>query len=1123
MLVNKELEEVLHLAEELQNGAYSDKKNDFAERMEPIIKSPDSKHFLIRLMDVAFRSKSQKRISDYVLGLFKSNGNHEGLFNQFEQVLIKLYKGIGHYFPWISIPLMLNQIRQVTDSILFFVGSKTFSKQVQTRKNEGINLNINLIGEALIGEEEAQERIEAYNDLLKQNDINYISIKISTIYSQITSLAYEHSVVSLVEKLSQIYDTLLEIHQTTGEWKFVNLDMEEYRDLQMTLDTFKQTLSIDKYKNLRAGIVLQAYLPDSYDEFVKLQIWAEERTNAGGAPIKVRLVKGANMEMEKTEASLEDWKIAPYTQKVQTDANYKKILYKAFEGNKLQSCNLGVASHNIFDLAFALHMVKKNKLYHLVDFEMLEGMANETVKSLASKGAKILLYTPIVKPENYNSAIAYLVRRLDEGTQDGNFLKEGFELKVGTDKWNELERQFLSSHKLIPTVKAGPKRDQNRNNEAYLSQNHFYTIANTDWTLEANRNWIAEVKANWFSDKNPLPKVIPLVPKIENRKTIKIAGWQGEPFWDYELAEEEDYTAFIDTKTNWHNESSEFRAELLRRAAVEMERNRGTLIAVAVTELGKTITELDVEISEAIDFANYYAESIIALEKEVEIESKEGINLILSPWNFPVAIPIGGVLASLAAGKKVILKPSTNAAATAYLTSKCLWDAGIPTDVFGFLPTEESNLDKFLSKGNVFDAVILTGGTDTAKFLLKRNPELNLHAETGGKNSTIITALADREQGIKNVVQSAFGNAGQKCSATSLLILEEEIFNDNKFKALLKDAVESKVNGNPWNLETQIGPLAVPVSDKIKHVLANTKDEDWLLKPVHKNGFFLSPGIKWDITKDDFEYSNELFGPILCVMKAENLSDAINLVNGVDFGLTSGLESLDNNEVEIWKNNIKAGNLYVNRTTTGAIVQRQPFGGMKASNFGFGMKAGGVNYVLQFLTLKESNTAIDKAVISYKKWANDLFEKEIDYSKLRGQKNINRYLKPEKVFILIDQQTKKEDLSLVIKATETLNIPLETLALAGNEIDIAKYRELQNWEELASELNHDVAVRSLASSCQTLKLEQLCHEKAIHIYDKKPSANGRMELLNYLTEQNFSYNFHRYGNLLGEATEERVK
>lgn len=1085
--------------------------NLFTQRMGPIVDAPESKNFLIKLMDVAFRSSNASRVSDYVLDLLNSS-NYKGLFTSFEQLLVGLFKSVGHWFPFISVPLMLKQIKQVTGPIVFFVGDSKFKQHAQKRNEDYIKLNVNLIGEALIGEQEAEERIQNYIALLNEKEVDYISIKISTIYSQITSLAYEHTVDILTQKLSRLYQEVLDVEQKTGVTKFINLDMEEYRDLPMTIDTFINTLSLPQFKKLRAGIVLQAYLPDTHGEAIKLKAWAKDRVIAGGAPIKIRVVKGANLEMEKTESSLEHWELATYDSKVEADANYKKVLFELLDPTSVANVNVGVASHNVFDLGLALSYVKEHGIEQYVDFEMLEGMANDLVLKLLEQNAKVLLYTPIVKPENYNSAIAYLVRRLDEGTQDGNFLKEGIGLKVDSQKWDELEKGFLSSVNLIPSLSNTPHRQQDRATQKNVPQTSFFNVANTDWTLKANRNWIESIKTKWQNPTEAFVDVVPVVGELlaKEREIIFLEGWNILQPWKYELADTDDYKTVIEASSEWYDLSVAEIAEKLRLAAVELEKQRGDLIAVAVTELGKTVAEVDVEVSEAIDFANYYAQSIIDIEKEFSLKRiNKGINLVLSPWNFPVAIPIGGVLASLAAGKRVILKPSANAAGTAYLTCKCLWDAGIPKSAVAFLPANESSLDPFLSSGNVFDAVILTGGTDTAKFLLNRNPDLKLYAETGGKNATIITALADREQGIKNVIQSAFGNAGQKCSATSLLILEKEVFEDPHFKSLLKDATESKFHGKPWDYETQIGPLAVPISDKIQYVLDNTPDEQWLVKPEVKDKQFLSPGIKWGITKDSFEYNNELFGPILSVMCADNLQDAINLVNGVDFGLTSGIESLSRDEVELWQKSILAGNLYANRSTTGAIVQRQPFGGMKASSFGFGMKAGGPNYALQFIDFEGDNA---NNTLSHA-WTEH-FSLEIDYAKVRGQHNLNRYLKPKKINILIDDQVNDKDIEIVKSAAKLIDV--DYAIYSQSEIENTQCTVSPNYEIVLSELDHQIVIRSLVGDRLSDSFKKACHNKAIHIYDRKPTTNGRLELLNYLTEQNFSFNYHRYGNLLGE-------
>ena len=1117
--VTKQLiEETIQLAKEIQLPSSKSGSNPFAERMAPILDFPESKHFLIRLMDVAFRSHNFDRVSAYVLRLFNSTDAHKPLFNTSESILVRLFRIVGYKLPSVSVPLMLDQIQQVTSPVVFYTGTRKFKEHVEKRKKHGIKLNINPIGETLIGEQEAQERIRKYIKVLNNEEVDYVSVKLSTLHSQLIAIAHDHIIEECIERVSILYNEVLKIEKETGIQKFVNLDMEEFRDLSITLETFMRTLDKPEFKNLRAGIVLQAYLPDTYNDAIRLRDWAKVRVKNGGAPVKVRIVKGANLEMEKTEASMHGWKVAPYSTKTDTDANYKKILLELLQKDSAEYLNVGVASHNIFDLAFCLNIVLKNNLQQHVDFEMLEGMAKSTAIAINNKGANLILYTPIVEKENYLNAIAYLVRRLDEGTQPGNFLKEGFNLEFGSEQWNFLEKQFKSSLDKIDAVQITTNRTQNRLNESHTIQESFKNIPDTDWTIKSNRDWLSKIKDKWINH-SPLT-TIPVIGlnSDKNRKSIQQTNWEGTLPWKYELAEEEDYEQMIFTNSTWYEMSNLKRAELLKKAALIMAKKRADLIGVAVAELGKLPSEVDVEVSEAIDFANYYAKSITDLESEAIEYNKKGINLILSPWNFPIAIPIGGVLASLAAGKRAILKPSQNAAACAYLISQCLWEAGIPKDAFAFLPCEESVLDKYLSSGNKFDGVILTGGTETAQFLLKRNPYLNLYAETGGKNATIVTALADREQAVKNVVDAAFGNTGQKCSATSLLILEKEVYEDKNFKDLLKDAAQSKTFGKPWDLQTQIGPLAVPINEKIKHVLDNTRPEEWLLKPELKGDFILTPGIKWGITNTSFEYNNELFGPILCVMEANGLGEAIKLVNDTPYGLTSGIESLAREEVRYWKQHIKAGNLYANRGTTGAIVQRQPFGGMKASCYGFGMKAGGPNYVRQFIDIQPNVASLSAVEKNYNEVFINHFKKEIDYSKIRGQHNIFRYLKPKKVIITVDETTQERNLKMVLLACKTLKLPYdiytqnENIHLEGYEI-----KKVASFNRIFKFLEEGWMIRNLVLKLPSLFMKE-CHKNNLHVYSKVPHVNGRFELLNYLTEQSLSINYHRYGNLMGESS-----
>ncbi|MFY7887891.1 MAG: proline dehydrogenase family protein [Spirosomataceae bacterium] len=1149
MLNEQEVRQALLLAKKLQAAVLADKASQtFGKRLRPLLENPHDKPFLIHLLDVAFRSNSYQATANFVRKLLAQHQESWHIFSGLEQQMMKLFQWIGYRFSGISIPFMQLKISQITQSVVFVKDSSSFAKLNKTRTAEDIRLNINLIGEALLGEEEALHRLDNYKKLLDSSDINYVSVKISTIYSQIDSLAYEATLNDLEVRLTELYDKLMEVHAKTGIWKFINLDMEEYRDLSLTVDVFMRTLSKPQFKNLRAGIVLQAYIPDTYHYLEILQDFAKQRVAAGGAPIKIRIVKGANMEMEKVESSLFGWELVTYSEKIESDANYKKMLHKTLTQESCESVHIGVASHNVFDLAYAISLVKANKLEKCVDFEMLEGMAGPLSQAILKEGVQVILYTPLVDKDNFMSAIAYLVRRLDEGTANGNFLKEGFELDPTSNKWNDLEGQFLNSLALASTVSNEQNRKQNRLEETFvIPQKGFDNVADTDWVLAPNREWANNIVATWEDTTQILGKsVVPVSIEKANRQTIEQENFKGMMPWKYELAEADDYQYVLDVAhaSSWHGKTVEERATLLKNAALCMQKRRADLIGVGMAEVGKLIKELDPEVSEAIDFANYYAESALQWTAEPNLSyQKGGVNLVLPPWNFPIAIAAGGVLASLAAGNVVILKPSMNAAACAYVMCECLWEGGIPKDALYFLPADESSLDKFLSEGNVFDAVILTGSTQTAQFLLQRNPDLHLFAETGGKNVTIVTALADREQAVKNIVQSAFGNAGQKCSATSLLILEKEVFEDPYFKNLLVDTVTSKKIGTPWDLKASVSSLSVPPNERLQEVITQYADK-WLIKPTI-DGYTMTLGVLWGIDINDPIYTQELFGPVLAVMQASDLTHALQLANGTPYGLTSGLESLDEEEIAYWKATMKAGNLYINRSTTGAIVQRQPFGGIKASCFGEGMKAGGPNYVAQFLKPKvnltnstvgsfgkwdkiasvlspEDKQAFSFALTNIPKAFEKTFEEEVDFAHIRGQYNLFRYLLPTKIVCTVDETTPAVDIALVALVAETLSVALELVsdkALANKALWESvgiKVKTLASWNDLADQWSHEIVYRVLNYDTLPSDLIKNAHQHAIHLYSDTPLAVGRIELLNYVTEQSISHNYHRYGNLMGK-------
>lgn len=1157
----KVIERSLIRAASLQSkvaGFPVDRADVFRQKLKVLLESTESKTFLIKLLDRGFRANKSRVTANVIRKLLNGNSSKVKLFGKQERVLVDLFRFVGFKFSALSVPLVLKRIRKLTAEVVHSAKPTTIIEHAQKYRKQGVLLNTNLIGETLLGEKEALQRIKAYEELLDNPEVDYISIKVSTIYSQLHSIAFEHTVEKLVERLTLIYSHAIKQSVKQNKEKFVNLDMEEYRDLELTVETFKQILELPQFFNYRAGIVLQAYLPDSFSYLQDLQQWAKHRIKKGGAPIKIRIVKGANMEMEKTEASLYDWELTTFREKADSDANYKKMLLQALKKDCCTAVNIGVASHNVFDLSLAMELVREEKVEEFVTIEMLEGMAKELTTIIHQEAFQVLLYSPIVHAKDFTNAVAYLVRRLDECTSKGNFLREGFGLKPYTDKWQEEEKKYLATFERIEELRAVPFRQQNRlTEEAVLTSLNwkFKNESNTDWVLLQNRVWLNDIKAKWEIPLNQISETINPVGvrgEIEGRSVRDIKTWQGTLPWQYSVAAASDIEECLtyDHK-QWSRTNFEVRFETLLKVAQRLREKRADLIGVAVTGLGKTVQEIDVEISEAIDFAEYYARkgSDLYTNESLSVEGK-GTNLVISPWNFPIAIPAGGILASLAAGNYVVLKPASNAVSCAYLLCQCFWDAGVPHEVLQFMPTKSEVLKPFI-ENNRFASVILTGGTQTALQILDSNSYLNLYAETGGKNTTIVTAKSDKELAIKHIVQSAFSNTGQKCSATSLLILEKEVYDDEHFKSMLRDAAESQLVGSPWEFHHMIGPLAQPISGELEEALGLSNKQQWLLKPVlDKSGYFLTPGIKYGVEVSDFDQKNELFGPVLSVLRADNLGHAIKIANQSNYGLTAGLETLDEDEIDVWKNEIQAGNLYINKPTTGAVVARQPFGGMKMSSFGKGAKAGGPNYVAQFMkfTVKPKLRAVNPNIaalkdvfysltndqlqlLSYayeeaKYWWETYFSKDHEEIQVRGENNFLRYLPVDHVIHFINSQDTLLNVLMRIVMTSCLPSTVEVV-LSGNQHHLS-YGQLQsfknkfdyklirftNWRELEERVGFNTRIRvEKKHEVSKLFLTRL-HERGQHVYAGRIIPIARLELLNYLQEQSISHAYHRHGNLM---------
>jgi len=1176
----------IKLAEQWQNRAtqlVSAFDKEFYVKMNKMLEHPKDKALLIELMDQCFRADSNDRIANQIIFLLEKHGMAH-FFTTKDKTLLWFFQNFGKFLPNLSVPMFVNQIREDTKTVVIKGEDKPFNEHLVKRKSEGTRVNINLIGEVVLGEEEADERMEKYLNALSNPNIDYLSIKISTIFSQINALDFENTVEVLVEKLTKVYNQAVEYPYTkpdgTQENKFINLDMEEYRDLAITVEVFKRTLEKAEFKNFYGGIVLQAYLPDSFIWQKELTDWARNRVQNGGAPIKIRLVKGANMEMEETEASQKHWEMVTYTDKTDTDSNYKRMARYALQAENAPYVHIGTASHNLFELAFATVVADANSTSDFHTLEMLEGMSESARLAIKEISKEVILYAPTASKEQFTNAIAYLVRRLDENTGPANFIRYSFGLTVGSTDWNNQKDLFVESFESEKTSFVGAKREQNRldekwndfSNSSYDTQS-YHPEADTDFILPKNHEWAANIVKKWKFTKDTQHTIAPVVvggvDLVDNRNISEaidkcqikegvLAGkFANATASDLQKAVE----VAVEDKDGWRSKTHKQRHEVLKQVAIKVRERRDDLIGIAAAEVGKVFTETDVEVSEAVDFVEFYAHSAQYFDKYENLEfSGKGVGVVVPPWNFPIAIPLGGIAATLAAGNTVIIKPASVAALCTYEMCKCFWDAGISKNVLQFVPCPGALAGEHLISNKDVDFVILTGGEDTAYSMLETRPDLFLTAETGGKDATIVTNMADREQAVKNVCQSAFGNSGQKCSATSLLVLEDEVYNDASFKKALIDTASSMSVGSIWDFKNRIGTLANKASGNLEKAINSLEsNESWALKPeyVDNNPYMLKPAIKWGVAEGAFCHMNELFGPVLAVIKASSLKHAINIVNATGYGLTSGIESLDEREVSYWKENLKAGNLYVNRGTTGAIVMRQPFGGMGKSAIGAGRKAGFFNYLTQFVEFNETKlpevskkysndlvsfisscksmnsksedlSKLEIAVQSYFENYDNEFSQEKDYANVRGEDNHFKYVPLKNIVIRVETFDSVFDIVSRILAARVSKVHF-TVSVNNNEIvkqflknasilftsndklvdedDNAFVKTIKNYQRVIYSDTKKVPALVFKEAAKTVTF----------IVRQKPMMEGRLELLNYFEEQSISHSYHRYGNIGARA------
>ena len=842
--------------------------------------------------------------------------------------------------------IVRRRIRAETRGVIIPAADPAFRRHVRDRRDAGFAVNVNLLGEAILGDDEAQARLDALCARMRRPDVDYVSVKISALCANLDVLAFEHEVERIAARLEVVYDVAAESQPPV----FVNLDMEEYRDLHLTVAAFRHVLDEPRFTSLPAGIVLQAYLPDTHDV-------ARRAAGVGRRPTPRRRRAGQGAPRQGCQPG--DGAGRRRARRLDPGA----VRHQGRRRRQLQGaarpaarrrgstagCVVGVGSHNLFDVAWALGERDRRGLDDVVGIEMLEGMAPPQSRATRDDAGGLLLYTPVVTDEDFAASIAYLSRRLDENAAPENFLRSLFTITPDSPIVARRARALRDRR----------RRQRDRVAPAAPGPGSAHRAA----PLRSRRAVRQRARHRLHAGRQP--GVDPRAPRHGP------PGRAAAAHHDDGRHRRGRRTGHATAPRGGRRRRRSSAARALARVAEVMAADRGRTLAVMAHETGKTVREGDPEVSEAIDFAMWAA----ACTRELDDLAADGVAadplgvvLVAGPWNFPTAIPANGVVAALAAGNAVILKPAPEAVATAVELVRHVHEAGVPADVVQLVRCPDDDVGRHLVTHAGVDGVVLTGSYDTARLFLGWRPDLRLLAETSGKN-----ALVDQPDGRRRRRPARPRPLGVRPRRPEVLGGEP---GDRRGAAVRRRRRSGAASPTPCAASASArrptwrrwSARSSPSRRARWPARSTTLDdgERWLVEPRRLDDAPVVARRPARRASGSWFHRTECFGPVLGVMRADDLDHAIELQNAVDYGLTGGLHSLDESEIERWLERVEVGNVYVNRHTTGAIVRRQPFGGWKRSSVGRGAKTGGPDDINRFVTFRLVDAPRKPAAESYR-------------------------------------------------------------------------------------------------------------------------------------------------------------
>lgn len=933
--------------------------------LEWVMKDPGFKVDLFRFVDVLPVLQTTEQVAEHIRTyLLKEGRELPGLINV---ALKAASRGIMASF---AARVIKKNVTEMAERFIVGQDAKDALSTLQKLYKEGIAFTVDLLGEATTGDTEAdayQARYLSLIDILSDEvsqwspdpiiDNNHlgliprtnISLKISALDSQLDPVDPSGSVHRLKERALPIFLRAKEKNV------FINVDLEQWALHEITYNLFEEILS---HPDLRTwphvGIVVQAYLKSARRDLERLRALAHSR----GAPITVRLVKGAYWDYEVVHAQQHGYSCPVFTDKATTDANYEQLSSMLLE--HIEDLHPAFGSHNLRSLVHGIVLAREMKIpQNAYEIQMLYGMAEPERRVLRAMGHRVRVYAPIGE---LLPGMAYLVRRLLENTSNSGFLRLSYQ--------EGIDIQTLLARPKPRSIEATAHDDSSM--KPGRLDTPFENCPYLDFTDDNVRKAFADAVDEMAAS---LPLKVPVVVAGKERFSGQILerydpSEPGRLVATVTLATKEDadtaVTAAWQAWPSWRDRSLEERAMFLEKLADRLQADQFQLAALQTFEVAKPWREADADVAEAIDFCRYYArQALIELgprqqgnipgEDNLFFYEGRGPAVVIAPWNFPLAILCGMTTATLVAGNTVLMKPAEQSSAIAYALYQRMMAAGFPSDVVQFLPGIGEEVGNYLIEHPQIAQIAFTGSKKVGLSIMEKaakpqpgQPQVKrVVCEMGGKNAIIVDDDADLDEAVVGVMKSAFGYAGQKCSACSRVIVVGTAYEP--FVMRLVEACRSLVIAPAHTPTCRLGPVIDEEAyNRLRAVINNPGEGAFPLYigEAPAGGFYVAPAIFAVQDPTHRLMQEELFGPILAMMHVENFDAALRVAVSTEFALTGAVYSRNPEHLEEAKRRFRVGNLYLNRPCTGALVHRQPFGGFGMS--GIGTKAGGPGYLLHF-------------------------------------------------------------------------------------------------------------------------------------------------------------------------------